>query len=193
MTAFGKEIDNDIDNDIVGYFGFQKTEWVSKKPNGLRRRRMIKQAKWKIDEAKAYLKQYDVLKSEKANLIGERRQILYEVALPGSVDYSADRVQTSPSDQMLAKILKIESRSAEIDARLGQIEQQMNTIKYEVNCIPDSVAKRLLHMRYIETYRWNAITEELNDRYHLDYNENYVRGKLHSGCLKIFLKEVYKR
>jgi len=140
---------------------------------------------------KEYLLQYQAVEAERINLLAERSLTLVEEALPSGIDYSADRVQTSPSDQMLNRIIRIQRRTKYIDKRIEKIENWQNMVKDQINSLDYGVYKRLLFMKYVESKEWNDIAKELG--YWTDASESiYVRGELHSKALIEFQNYLRK-
>lgn len=137
--------------------------------------------------AKQYMNQYQLIRAERRNLIALRNNLVAEEAQPGGMDYSADRVQASPSDQMADLIVRIQKKAKNIDSRIAYIDKQMTFMEQEVNKLDDAKAKVLLSMRYIEGFDWVQISLELSELFpksdEEDYSVDYVKGELHSKSL----------
>jgi len=129
---------------------------------------------------KAYLSQFRIFRAEKINLLSDLENIIIEEALPSGIDYSADRVQTSPDDGMLRKIERIEKRRRVIDKRIDFLTEKMTEIKDEINAVEDETSKRLLWLKYVDGARWEVIAEELQ------YSEDHTKGRLHNDALSLF-------
>jgi len=146
-----------------------------------------------MSNPKTYLMKYDLYRSELKNKRAERKAVEYEEALPGGVDYSKDRIQSSPGDSMFSLYLRIQMRCEELDSRIAWLNEQMRLMEDEVNAVKDAPSKRMLHMRYIEMQGWREICTELSKMYpQFNYSEEHIRGKLHQRALREFAKEKQK-
>lgn len=127
--------------------------------------------------AKDDLRMYKVYHARLQNLRSERNLIVEDEALPGGIDYNADRVQTSPSDQMPARVIRILQRCEEIDQRIERIEDKMQQIRDSINAMNDPDCMRLLWLRYVKDRQWCYIADELH------VSENYIKGHMHGIAL----------
>lgn len=131
---------------------------------------------------KEYLEQYLQWQARKLNLLAERELIVIEEALPSGIDYSADRVQTSPDDGMAKKFIRIQKRTKDIDREVEKITDNMCRIKDELNAVTDAFSCRLLWLRYIEGLKWDKIAQTLC------CSEEHARGPAHNTALSYFGK-----
>ena len=114
--------------------------------------------------AKQYLKQAHRLNE----LIQCNQQELADLrllsdSLPG-IDYSKDRVQTSPSSEagftnIVAKIIELENAiNADIEKMLS-LKLEIRTV---INAVQDNEEKLLLKHRYLNFMSWDNICEEMS-------------------------------
>lgn len=130
---------------------------------------------------KEHLERYKSWHHEKLNLLDEREHIITEEAMPAGIDYSAEKVQTSPEDGMLKKILRIKRRTEEIDKRVEKLTLKMEKLKDTINAVP-APSNRLLYLRYIELMEWEDVGKSMG------YSEDHVKGPLHMKSLADFEK-----
>jgi len=124
-----------------------------------------------------YLRSYKHYWYRQQNYIDEHNKILAEEAQPCGIDYSADRVQTSPEDGMLNKILRIEARTKECDEQIEICSKQMAMILDSIMAVNDGELQRLLYLRYIKFWGWEQIAEMMQ------YSLDHTKGRLHGSAL----------
>lgn len=132
---------------------------------------------------KEYLEQYKNWHYTKLNLLDERKLIVIEEALPAGIDYSADRVQTSPDDGMVKKIERIQRRAEKIDKRIVRLTERMEALKDKVNTVP-APSNRILYLRYIEFKDWPDVAMDMT------YSEAHIKGPMHMQALSEFSKII---
>ena len=88
---------------------------------------------------------------------------LLSESIPG-IDYSKDRVQTSPSNDagftnIVAKIIELEDAiNADIEKMLS-LKLEIRTV---INAVQDNEEKLLLKLRYLNFMSWEDICDEIN-------------------------------
>lgn len=110
-----------------------------------------------IEEKKNYLKRYkrarhkiDVLQTEIDNLL--------LMALPGGIDYSKDKIQTSPSnDQMINYVIKVEELTEQINKLKEESLDVCQNIIELISSIKNDTYQTVLHRRYILMQPWEEI------------------------------------
>ena len=111
-----------------------------------------------IEEKKNYLKRYkrarhkiDVLQTEIDNLL--------LMALPGGIDYSKDKIQTSPSnDQMINYVIKVEELTEQINKLKEESLDVCQNIIETITSIKNDTYQTVLHRRYILMQSWEEIS-----------------------------------
>jgi len=137
------------------------------------------------NKAQKILESYNWLKQDTVELCLQRRAIEQEESLPSGIDYSADRVQTSPDDGMLRKVLRIQERTADIDRRIVAQTKAVEAIDNALNDMPNKKFKKLLTLKYIDRRGWNYTARVLN------YSVDHAKGYMHRYALNMFM-ENYK-
>lgn len=102
----------------------------------------------------------------------ERINELEAVLTSISIDYSAERVQSTPAD-MADKIAKLSDLRTEYIEKAEEAVEKMEEICSVIDKV-GGVQGEILHRRYIEGQRWEEIAVALNYTYR---NVTYLHGK----------------
>lgn len=127
------------------------------------------------EEVKNFLKGYQRAKERFRQLL-ERIAELESIITSISVDYSAERVQTSPPDpsDQIAKLSDM--RTEKIEAA-NEMSKRMDEVCKVIDKV-GGVQGEILHRRYIEGQRWEEIAVNMH------YNYRTVT-KLHGKALLV--------
>lgn len=123
------------------------------------------------DEIKDFLRGYQRAKSRYRELL-ERIKELEAMLTSISIDYSAEKVQTPPSD-MAEKIAKLSDLRTDYINACHDAAEKMAEICAVIDKV-DGVQGEILHRRYIEGKRWEEIAVEMHYTYR---NVTYLHGK----------------
>lgn len=83
----------------------------------------------------------------------------------GSMDYSADRVQTSPVDSMSKDVIAIVDMGADIRRKLNQYIQTKAKIIDEIQALDDTKHIEILYKRYVEYKTITTVAYEMGYEY----------------------------
>jgi len=137
-------------------------------------------------KAKEYLQQLQRLDTVINQKIRELNDLRLKSQSTGSIDYSKERVQTSPSgDASFVKLIgRIVDLKAEINAEIDVFVEEKHKIINQIQGLknPDYIA--LLFKRYVEFKKFEVIAIEMNFTY------QYVLN-MHGYALKDF-ETTYK-
>lgn len=115
-----------------------------------------------IEEKKNYLKQYKRAIQKIAVLQTEIDNLLL-MALPGGIDYSRDKIQTSPTnDQMLNYVIKAEDLNRKLNNLKTESIDICNKIINTIESLDNVTYQTLLHRRYILLQTWEDIAESMS-------------------------------
>lgn len=135
-------------------------------------------------KAKEYLQQLkllDVKIDQKLKQAGDLRQMAQAT---GALDYSKDRVQTSPSgDSMSNAVIRYLSLEEEVDRQIDQFVDLKNQIINQIQALKDVNYVQVLFKRYVEYKALEVIAVEMG------YTYQYVRI-LHGHALQDFEKII---
>ena len=115
-------------------------------------------------QAKQYLKQIyrlnELIQCNKQELNDLR---LLSDSIPG-IDYSKDRVQTSPSGDagftnIIAKIIELENAISTDIEKMLSLKLEVRTV---INEVQNNEEKLLLKLRYLNFLHWEDICDEMN-------------------------------
>ena len=107
----------------------------------------------------------------------EARQKAYELATSTTVDYSAEKVQTSSDNSAERKFAEYAEYSQELDQRIEELSAYRKRMLKLINKLDNSTYRTLLVSRYINCNTWEEIAEKM------EYSDVWVRTKLHSDAL----------
>ena len=131
--------------------------------------------------AKAYLQQIYRLKIK----IEQKAQQLEELKASASgfkaIDYSADKVQTSPSDRMADVVGRFADLEETINHLIGEYLYKKDFIIMQIQLLEDTRYVDLLYRRYVLFMPFRTIAKELN------YDYKYC-CRLHGKALRAFEK-----
>lgn len=98
--------------------------------------------------------------------------------LPRGIRYDTDKVQTSPSDQMLEVAAKLDALERKMQAKLVKLNKDMVKAMTIVQAMPTPEYRQLLTLRYLTgRMSWEQIAEVMG------YSVDHVRGYLHKCAI----------
>lgn len=117
---------------------------------------------------------------EDAEPIQMRIEELRATLLPAGIRYDRDKVQFSPADRMPEVMGEIDELIRENQRQLERLAEDIATAHRLVSQMPTPEYQRLITLRYLTGRRtsWKEIAEMM------DYDETYVRGKLHGKAVE---------
>ena len=115
-----------------------------------------------IIEKKEYLKRYKRAKQRIEAITAELENIRLE-ALPGGIDYSRDKIQSSPNNsQMDDYVIKVEALVAKLNKLKSDSIDICTEILNAISSIDDDTYQAVLHRRYILLQSWEEISESMH-------------------------------
>lgn len=132
----------------------------------------------KAKEYLKHLKRLDTIINQKLQELSDLR---LKMASPPGIDYSKDRVQTSPSGEapfvrIMDRVMELE---AEINDEVDRFVDEKHKIINQIQGLKDSRCIEILFKRYVEYKSLETIAVELN------YTYQYTR-ELHGHALQEF-------
>ena len=112
-----------------------------------------------IQEKKEYLKQYLAIVHNIQTIELQIEEVRNMMTSIGGIDYSKDRVQTSPKDSMLENYAKLDSLERKL---IHKINERQARLKDIIECIDRLVNKEeqdVLTYRYIKGFEWEDIAQ----------------------------------
>ena len=126
------------------------------------------------------LKFFKTVRNERADIetLQLRIKELQLSLLPRGIRYDRDKVQTSPSDQMLEVASKVDALERKMQAKLVKLNQDMVRAMEIVQSMPTPEYRQLLTLRYLTGHMsWEEIAEVMG------YSVDHVRGYLHKNAI----------
>ena len=136
-------------------------------------------------KAKEYLQQLQRLDTVINQKIKEVHDLRLQVQSTGGLDYSKERVQSSPSGDapFVKPICRIIDLEAEINAEINRFVDEKHKIINQIQGLKNSDYIRLLFKRYVEFKSLERICVEMNFSY------DYIKH-LHGYALKDFEDKI---
>lgn len=115
-----------------------------------------------IEEKKNYLKRYKHAVA-KIKALDEELQNINLDALPSGIDYSRDKVQTTPSaDQMVNYAIRVEEILNKIHSERVRAVQACTEILYAIDSVENDTYQAILHRRYVLLQAWEEISAAMH-------------------------------
>ena len=115
-----------------------------------------------IIEKKEYLKRYKRAKQRIEAITTELENIRLET-LPGGIDYSRDKIQSSPNNsQMDDYVIKVEALVAKLNKLKSDSIDICTEILNVISSIDDDTYQAVLHRRYILLQSWEEISGSMH-------------------------------
>lgn len=127
------------------------------------------------------LKFFKTVRAERADIetLQLRIKELQLSLLPRGIRYDSDKVQTSPSDQMLEVAAKLDALERKMQAKLVKLNNDMVKAMEIVQAMPTPEYRQLLTLRYLTGHMsWEEIAEIMG------YSQEHVRGYLHRAAIE---------
>ena len=127
------------------------------------------------------LKFFKTVRNERADIetLQLRIKELQLSLLPRGIRYDSDKVQTSPSDQMLEVAAKVDALERKMQAKLVKLNQDMVRAMEIVQAMPTPEYRQLLTLRYLTGHMsWKQIADVMG------YSDDHVRGYLHKMAIE---------
>lgn len=133
--------------------------------------------------AKEYLSQLQKLDKHIEQKLHEKTQYQNNITTVKALDYSTDRVQTSPKHEAsyVELLIKLNDMSKQIDNEIDKFVDLKSKITKQIQMITDIRYSEILYNRYVKYMAFRKIAYEMN------YSYAHVR-KLHSFALCEFQK-----
>ena len=118
-------------------------------------------------DAKNYLREIKSKREHRARLLARRESIHMDIQISG-IDYSKDRVQSSPSNSMENAAIKMLTRIEEIDEQIRDLSIEIDDRLASIEDLKDSNYRKILFSRYSEYKSFEQISVDAG------YAYNYV-------------------
>lgn len=128
------------------------------------------------------LKFFKMVRAERADIetLQLRIKELELSLLPRGIRYDRDKIQTSPSDQMIEVASKIDELERKMQTKLVKLNGDMVKAVTIVQAMPTPEYRQLITLRYLTGSRtsWEQIAEIMG------YSVDHVRGYLHKCAIE---------
>lgn len=129
--------------------------------------------------AKEYLNQLRALDIKIDQRIKQRDELKASAGLVSGIDYSKDRVQSSPDDTLCSAVSRYLDLEEDIDRRIDEFVNLKNTIIGQIQGLDDPRHIDVLHRRYVCFESLERICYEMH------YSYKHIK-RLHGWALRAF-------
>lgn len=136
----------------------------------------------KAIDAKTYLKEIRE-KREHIQRLKDRREALHLDVSFGSINYSADKVISTPKNKLEEAMLKLSDRLERIDRTIARLSVEIDDRIESIEDLPNENHREVLFMRYVEGKSFEEISV------YMKYVYNYTCN-LHGEALKELTKHL---
>ena len=122
-----------------------------------------------IHEAKDYLRQIKVLRQYLQRLMERRASLHLDVSF-GGIDYSADRIQSTPKNKMEEAMVKLSERLEKIDNSIAKVSVDIDDRISSIEKLNNDTHRSILFKRYVEDKSFEVISVEMGYAYNYTCN-----------------------
>lgn len=130
---------------------------------------------------------------EKVNSIIDSLEFYNEKSKKITATYKSICVQEGGTSDTVAEcaanIVDLQHALSEV---WDEYTNRRDYIEALVNELSNPEQRYLLKSKYLHYKKWTDIQESMSDFFEKEYSEAYIRGKLHSECLKNLAKSIQK-
>lgn len=117
-----------------------------------------------VRDVKEYLKEIKY-KQQYLQRLRKRRASLHLDVSFGSIDYSADRIQSTPKNKLEEAMVKLSDRLERIDNDIAKVTLEIDDRVKSIEMLPNDTYKNILFKRYVEDKSFEEISVELQYAY----------------------------
>ena len=126
--------------------------------------------------AKEYLREIKVKRNQLKRFKDRRSSLHLDVSF-GGIDYSADRVQSTPQNKLENAMIKLSDRMAYLDRKIAELSVEIDDRINSIEAIQNGSYRDILFKHYAEYKSFEQISVEMG------YVYNYTCN-LHGEALK---------
>lgn len=130
----------------------------------------------KAIDVKEYLREIKY-KQQYLQRLKKRRTTLHLDVSFGGIDYSADRIQTTPKNKLEEAVVRLSDRMEQLDEKIAKVSLEIDDRISSIEKLSDEVYRNVLFKRYAEDKSFEQISMELG------YAYNYTCN-IHGDALK---------
>jgi len=117
-----------------------------------------------VRDVKEYLKEIKY-KQQYLQRLRKRRASLHLDVSFGGIDYSADRIQSTPKNKLEEAMVKLSDRLERIDNDIAKVTLEIDDRVKSIEMLPNDTYKNILFKRYVEDKSFEEISVELQYAY----------------------------
>ena len=129
-----------------------------------------------VRDVKEYLREIKY-RQQYLQRLRERRKALHLDVSFGGIDYSADRIQTTPKNKLEEAAGRLSDRIEQLDEKIAKVSLEIDDRISSIEKLSDEIHRNVLFKRYAEDKSFEQISVELG------YAYNYTCN-IHGDALK---------
>ena len=129
-----------------------------------------------VRDVKEYLREIKY-RQQYLQRLRERRKALHLDVSFGGIDYSADRIQTTPKNKLEEAAVRLSDRIEQLDEKIAKVSLEIDDRISSIEKLSDEIHRNVLFKRYAEDKSFEQISVELG------YAYNYTCN-IHGDALK---------
>ena len=122
-----------------------------------------------IRDVKEYLKEIKY-KQQYLQRLRKRRASLHLDVSFGGIDYSADRIQSTPKNKLEEAVVKLSDRLERIDNNIAKVSIEIDDRISSIEKLSNDTYKSILFKRYVEDKSFEEISVEMGYVYNYTCN-----------------------
>lgn len=122
-----------------------------------------------VMDVKKYLKEIKY-KRQYLQRLRDRRASLYLDVSFGGMDYSADRIQTTPKNKIEEAMVRLSERMEELDNDIAEVSIEIDDRIQSIEKLSNDTHRNILFKRYVEDKTFEEISVELGYVYNYTCN-----------------------
>lgn len=112
-------------------------------------------------EKKVYLKQYRAIKNEVDSLRCEIEEVKELRRSISGIDYSKDKIQTTPSDGIINSVCKQEQLEERLLKKINEGIARLDDISKCIDLMEDPYERAILRYKYFTFMTWDEISDKM--------------------------------
>lgn len=132
--------------------------------------------------AKEYLSQVYKLSREIESNKRRIAELESEIGGLRAIDYSGDKVQSSPVDSLSEGIARLDEIQRRLITDTVKLQRDKGRILEEIRSLPDTRCIEVLTLRYVDCKRWGKIEKEMHESRRTIF-------RIHGDALELFRKK----
>lgn len=120
-------------------------------------------------DVKVYMREIKIKRQYLQRLKDRRANLHLQVSF-GGIDYSADRIQTTPKNKLEEAAVRLSERMADLDEKIAKISLEIDDRIGSIEKLSNDTHRNILFKRYVEDKSFEEISVEMGYVYNYTCN-----------------------